>query len=140
MKKYFFFITLFVLCDLAEAVALASQNDAGWKPSGLDFVIISSSGEPNHPNLQDFVRRARNPSLFAFQPENARLISDEAEMEAGGLMVRIRFSNPDHPNYDYWAGIGNIFSQISLFSFYPTEEDTLKMRLISQTRYFTLAG
>lgn len=140
MKKIISTILFLALIDLLAAGSANGQVGTGWKPAGLDFVVISHSGELNRPDLQAFVNNTRNPSLFGFQPESIRHISNEAEMEAGGLMVRFRFTNPDHPNYDYWAGIGNVFSQISLFSFYPTETDSLKLDLLSQTTYFMLAG
>lgn len=137
--RLLYLILLLLLFFVVKAEAVTKQTGR-WNPSGLDFMITTYSGELSLPDLATFIGHARNPGLFAFHPEEARHLTDNAEMEANGILLRFRFSNPNHPRYDYWAGFGNLFSEVSLFTFVPASEDSLKIRLVSQTSYFTVSG
>lgn len=136
---------LCLLCLLGCSIPSSAQTSEArtphsWTLTGLEFVVSGHTGSLSRPDLQSFVNNSRNPLLFDFDPANVRHVNGSASQETAGFTARFRFANTREPRYEVWAGFGTTFSETALYSFHPARSDSQKIRLVSQTGYFSLSG
>ena len=136
---------LCLLCLLGCSIPSSAQTSEArtphsWTLTGLEFVVSGHTGSLSRPDLQSFVNNSRNPLLFDFDPANVRHVNGSASQETASFTARFRFANTRDPRYEVWAGFGTTFSETALYSFHPARSDSQKIRLVSQTGYFSLSG